>query len=210
MNRWGRAILGAATGGVALLALGASAQSRLLCSYSLQGGWSSYAPSEYITRRARSNDPSGIPQVVSRINGALRIDPNFDVLIAEGEDNAMATTAGGRKVLIIDVEFLERVNSRAGNQWAAISIIAHEVGHHIAGFSPDSHRAELNADYWSGQALMRLGASRRSSTRAIMTFGTEQDSSSHPSKYRRAQTIERGWDDASAGRIDYDFCDDCR
>jgi hypothetical protein len=151
-----------------------------------------------------------VPQVVDQIKRRLSINVTFDIYIAENEDNAFATVANGRKILVVDVGFLEKLNKVARTEWSAISVIAHEVGHHIAGFSANKHRGELNADYWSGQSLRRLGSARDAATSAILAFGTDLDTPSHPNKSRRAAAIERGWDDAAAGRIDYDFCDDCR
>jgi hypothetical protein len=178
------------------------------CSFSLDDGWSSYGSSNYVNaRRPRPNDPSGVPQIIAAINDALGISPSFDVYISAGQNNASASVANGRKILMIDVDFLEGINRMAGTEWGAIQVIAHEVGHHIAGFLNDRLRGELNADYWSGQALQRLGSSRESAQAAIMAFGGEQDSSSHPNKYRRAQTIARGWDDARRDFIDRTFCD---
>jgi hypothetical protein len=159
---------------------------------------------------AESNDKSGIPKVVDKIKDALSIQADFDVYIAEQEDNAFATVANGRKLLVVDVGFLEKLNRRANSDWGAIQVIAHEIGHHIAGFSNDRHRSELNADYWSGQSLQRLGSAKTAATSAILAVGTEFDTPSHPNKNLRATTIERGWDDAKKGRIDYSFCDNCR
>jgi hypothetical protein len=179
--------------------------------YSLRGGWSGGdTEREYITRRAGPEDRSGVPQVVARIRQALRFDVNFDILIAEDEDNAFATVANGRKILVVDVDFLEQLNGVARTQWAAIQVIAHEVGHHIAGFLPEHHRSELSADYWSGQSLQRLGATQAAAARAILTVGTEVDTPTHPNKYARRDAIARGWQDAARGRIDYSFCAACR
>lgn len=188
----------------------ASASARPFCRFSLAEGWSDTGPSEYVTRRATSNDRSGVPQVVRRITNAFEIDVAIDILIAEQEDNAFALVAGGRKILIVDVGFLEKLNRIAGTQWAAIQVISHEVGHHIAGFSPDSHRNELNADYWSGQALQRLGAAQDVAASSILAVGSEIDTHSHPNKRRRAQVIRRGWTDAKRNYIDYSYCLDCR
>jgi hypothetical protein len=55
-----------------------------------------------------------------------------------------------------------------------------------------------------------LGSAKAAATRAILAVGTEVDTASHPNKHRRAAAIERGWDDAAQGKIDYSFCDDCR
>lgn len=180
-----------------------------LCQYSLNRGWSSSYSGDYIKRRARTNDPSGIPQVVDRIQRSLGFRSDFEILIAENENNAMAVLENGKRFLVIDVDFLDGLNRRTGTQWSAIQVIAHEVGHHIAGFSRDSHRSELNADYWSGQALQRLGSARDAATKCILAVGTETDSSSHPNKYRRASVIGRGWDDAARNYIDRGFCLNC-
>lgn len=183
---------------------------RPFCRFSLVDGWSDYGPSEYITRRATSTDRSGVPQVISRIMKALSFSADFDIFIAEQEDNAFAAVANGRKILVVDVGFLEKLNRAARTQWGAIQVIAHEVGHHIAGFTADGHRNELNADYWSGQSLQRLGAAKSAATAAILAIGTDFDTPSHPNKRRRASTIERGWQDAAQKRIDYSFCQSCR
>lgn len=188
----------------------ARAQALPFCRYSLRDGWSASGPSEYITREARPDDPSGIPQIVARIRQVFSIAVPFDIYIAEKEDNAFAAVANGKKILVVDVGFLEKINGTARTQWGAIQVVAHEVGHHIAGFSQDRHRGELNADYWSGQALQRLGSAMEAATAAIRAFGTDFDTSSHPNKTRRAQTIERGWTDARRNYIDYSFCDACR
>jgi len=187
---------------------------RPFCRYSLQDGWSDtppegYISGEYITGKAGPNDKSGVPQVVAKIRQVLSFTPNFEIWIAEQEDNAFATVSGGKKILVVDVDFLENLDRIARTQWAAIQVIAHEVGHHIAGFGPTPHKSELNADYWSGQTLQRLGAALKASTAAILAVGTDFDTPSHPKKTTRAATIERGWTDANDGRIDYSFCLEC-
>jgi len=179
------------------------------CHFSLNGGWGDDGRDSYITHEAKPNDKSGVPQVVKNIEKVFGFNVPIHVMIAAQEDNAYATVAGNKKILIVDVGFLEKVNQYAGTEWSAISIIAHEIGHHIAGFVGPSHTRELNADYWSGQALQRLHAARDASTAAILTFGTELDTQSHPNKYRRRDVILKGWDDAASGRIDYSHCDSC-
>jgi hypothetical protein len=183
---------------------------RPFCGFSLRQGWHARPKSSFVTHKPKRDDRSGVPQVIEKIYESLSIQPDIELYLAQNEDNAYATVAGGKKIVVVDVDFVERVNLRAKTKWGAIQVIAHELGHHIAGFNEDAHRAELNADYWSGQALQRLGAGREAATRAILAMGTENDTSSHPSKYRRAATIEKGWDDAMADKIDYGFCDDCK
>ncbi|MDB5873780.1 MAG: hypothetical protein JWQ07_3222 [Ramlibacter sp.] len=197
-------------GALALPTSAASQKVTPFCEFSVTRGWGAKRKTEYITHRAGPKDKSGVPQVVNSIYQALSIKPQIEIFLAEKENNAFATVAGGKRIIVVDVEFVETVNKLAKTNWGAIQVIAHELGHHVAGFSADRHKAELNADYWSGQALQRLGASRAAATKAIMVLGSEGDTESHPSKHRRAPTIERGWDDAVANKIDYSFCEDCR
>ena len=203
-------LLGLGVGSALSLKVRAEPPVRPFCKYSLKDGWNDDDSAEYITHKAAPNDRSGIPQVVGQIKKQFSITVSFDIYIAEQEDNAFATVANGRKILVVDVGFLEKLNRLVGTEWGAIQVIAHEVGHHISGFLADRHRSELNADYWSGQSLKRLGSSKEAATRAILTVGTEFDTASHPNKHRRAEVIARGWDDAASGKIDYSFCTDCR
>lgn len=183
------------------------------CRFSLNDHqWSNTGPLEYLAQRVNpGNDSSGLTEVVRKINRSLAIGPAFEILILKGDNNAFAAIANGRRILAIDVGFVDRVNREVGTDWAAISIIAHEVGHHVDGFSPgNSIRRELNADYWSGQVLQRLGASKHAATRAILRIGTDYDSVTHPNKWARAEKISQGWTDASQGRIDYSHCMNCQ
>jgi hypothetical protein len=187
------------------------AQGRIpFCRFSLEDGWSADGKMEWITRQATRNDRSGVPQVIREIVRVLKFREPIEVYIAKQENNAFATVAQGRKLIVADVEFLESLNRYAGTEWGAIQVIAHEVGHHIAGFIQDRPRGELNADYWSGQALQRLGADKDAATSAILVFGTDVDTQTHPNKHRRAEVIARGWNDSYRGKVDYSFCEACR
>lgn len=190
---------------------------RPFCGFSLKGTTGRYYYEEqeqqYITRKAKPGDRSGIPDVVAEIEKELGINAGISVYIATDENNCFATIGrGGERMLIADHMFLNKVNQISGTQWAAISIIAHEVGHHIAGFSrrPTQLESELDADYWSGYALQKLGSGKSAAARCILRFGTEQDSDSHPNKYKRAAAIKMGWDDAEKGSFDPDRCEGCQ
>lgn len=204
--------------GLLLCSLAAHAQPPLpFCSFSVEDGWSDRPPdayvhrrSEYIVRKAKRNDPTGIPDVIGRIKGTLDISVPIDIYIARDENNAFATVANGRKIIVADTGFLGQINTISRTEWGAVQVLAHEVGHHIAGFDSDRHRGELNADYWSGQVLQRLGAARAASTKAILAFGTDFETTSHPAKGRRARVIEKGWDDAARNYIDYSYCISCQ
>src|SRR5450432_550427 len=78
----------------------ASAAGLPFCRFSIRDGWSAAGPEEYISHRAGPKDKSGVPQVVNMIRHTLSVTPTFDILIAKEEDNAFATVAGGKKILV--------------------------------------------------------------------------------------------------------------
>jgi len=163
---------------------------------------------EYIVKESTVGDETGIADVVESIKKVIGINVPFVTYISKGEDNAFATVVKGRRILVIDHMFMHTVNKGAGTEWAAISIIAHEIGHHVAGFSrrPTQHEAEFDADYWSGYILQKLGSSEEAATKCIMRYGSEIDTKSHPNKYSRSSAIKKGWQDAKKGYLDKDRC----
>lgn len=167
---------------------------------------------EYITRRSEVGDSTGLADVVGTIQKTLNFSVPISVYVSENENNCFATIEqNGSRLIVADHHFLNNVNVSSGTRWAAISILAHEVGHHIAGFSrySDKKESELAADYWSGYILQKLGAGRNAAVRCILFFGSETDTFSHPNKYSRAQSIEKGWDDAFNNTMDRTKCEGC-
>ena len=166
------------------------------CTYSLDKGWMS-AGGNFVVKEIVGNDQTGLIEIVKRIKEVASIDEErFRVMLAKNENNARALLQNNQRYLIIDVDFLVNVNDRCHNRWAAISIIAHEIGHHISNFEGSAHEKELKADYWSGYILQKLGASQSSACIAMQLIGSNNDSSSHPNKFRRIQSIKQGFADA--------------
>ena len=183
------------------------------CRFS-KDGWSGTGDQVIKATRVRMDNhrhPTGIPQVVVEITEALSIDHEFDIYVSQGQSDAMASPDGDRGMLILDTEFLKDLNRRTGTDWSAIHVIAHEIGHHIAGFSDDLHRNELYADYWSGLILGRLGAPSDEAWRAFGSgiLGGEA-TRTHPSGSERIKMVRLGWEHARKGTIDFSYCDGCR
>ncbi|MBW8683322.1 M48 family metalloprotease [Chitinophaga rhizophila] len=183
------------------------------CGFSLKSGFYNIGGTrEYITREAVKGDNSGIPDVIQEIKNTLNFSVPIKVFIAAEEDNCFASIGeNGVRMIIADQLFLNKVNKSTGTQWAAISIIAHEVGHHIAGFNryTSQLKSELDADYWSGYILKKLGANQEAAVKCILYYGTDYDTSSHPNKRARAATIRQGWNDAVKGSYDPSRCESC-
>jgi hypothetical protein len=117
---------------------------------------------------------------------------------------AHAVFVDGREAIVYNPRFLDTINERAGTSWAAVSVIAHELGHHFYGHAhepvedlpPDVLREhELEADYFSGYVLARMGASREDAEAAQEAFFASMESPTHPDSYRRIAAISAGWTD---------------
>ncbi|MDP6653123.1 MAG: hypothetical protein QGF90_13625 [Gammaproteobacteria bacterium] len=86
---------------------------------------------------------------------------NF-VIQAANVDNAVAVVNDTDRYILYNQDFMLRI-AAVDRDWAALSILAHEVGHHLQGHTllPGGSRPpiELEADQYSGFVLERMGAS---------------------------------------------------
>ena len=133
------------------------------------------------------------------------LSSNFKVYSAPIE-NAVATIINNQRYILYDPQLLSYSDRQSGNYWSSISILAHEIGHHLSGHTITNTGSnpsdELEADKFSGFVLYKLGASLEQSTSAMQSLGSENDSYSHPSKFKRMQSITKGWNEASQQRYE--------
>lgn len=122
---------------------------------------------------------------------------NFLVQEQNGINNAYATIIRNKRYIIYDNSFLESLDSYAGTQWASISVLAHEMGHHYRGHVVDRGGStppkEIEADYFSGYVMAKLGASLDEATGGMAIIASPNASSTHPAKANRLDAITRGW-----------------
>jgi len=141
--------------------------------------------------------------VMAKIATAARLDAPPDIYRAP-VTAAHAVFIKGREAVVYNPGFLDDINDRAGTPWAAVSVIAHELGHHYYGHSHQKidglppgllHERELEADYFSGFVLARMGASLEDAEAAQEALFAAADSPTHPDSYRRLVAISAGWHD---------------
>jgi hypothetical protein len=143
--------------------------------------------------------------VVAEIMRYTGLPQNFDVL--EGEvPNAAAVILLGpdklpRRVIAYNPTFMGEVRAAtANNDWAPISIMAHEIGHHLSGHTimPGGSQppTELEADKFSGFVLYKMGAQLPDAQKAMNTLVPEADGKTHPGRSKRVRAIEDGWNQA--------------
>ncbi len=142
--------------------------------------------------------------VVDNILAQVGLKRNFVVMECPKIENAVAVNLpsdmGTIRYIIYDNKFLERVDNTTKTDWAAISILAHEVAHHLNGHTLDMagsrYIKELEADEFSGFVLFKLGASLYESQAALRELQSAAGSSTHPPKNERLKAVETGWNNA--------------
>src|SRR5687767_3087768 len=92
-------------------------------------------------------------QTIKDIISVIGLKPNFEVQAAN-IPNAAAVVYRGKRYVLYNPDFINRLNNAAGNKWASISVLAHEIGHHLDGHTLDGRGSrpeiELEADEFSG------------------------------------------------------------
>ena len=139
--------------------------------------------------------------VLAEIAGASGVDAVPAIYRAQ-VSAAHAVYVDGRAAIVYNPGFLDEVVERAGTPWAAVSVIAHELGHHHYGHSHESvetlpladrHEHELEADFFSGYALARMGATLDEAEAAQAALFSEAPSPTHPGSSSRLAAISEGW-----------------
>ena len=147
-----------------------------------------------------------LPREINQVETILNftgLSQNF-VLYSAPIDNAVATIINNKRVIIYDPKLFSFADTKSNSFWSSMSIIAHEIGHHLQGHTLEkggsSHEKELEADKFSGHILFKMGASLEQATFAMRQFGSEKDSQTHPSKYKRMNAISLGWNSSADQR----------
>ncbi len=147
---------------------------------------------------------------VDKILSQIGLFRNFTIQECPDINNAVAKNidvGDGKKAryILYDNEFFEKISDKASNDWAATSILAHEIGHHLNGHSLNNEGSnlawELEADEFSGFVLARMGSSLEDAQSAIKTLKREEATRTHPAKADRLNAIAKGWSRGSGKTI---------
>lgn len=125
---------------------------------------------------------------------------NFYVMECPSIDNCFAATRNGERLIVYDPGFMRKINDITRTDWAALSILAHEIGHHLQGHTikqgGSDHEKELEADEFSGFVMYQMGATLRQAQSAIFKLTSDYPTSTHPVRTKRLKSIEKGYNDA--------------
>jgi hypothetical protein len=145
------------------------------------------------------NSDAVAESVVKNIMSVVGLHPNFE-LRAANVPNAAAVILQNKRYILYNPKFMNQINEATGSNWAAISILAHEIGHHLNGHTLDNvgsrPETELEADEFSGFVLRRMGASLADAQAVMGLIASMKGSHSHPAKKDRLTYIASGWNNA--------------
>ena len=152
-------------------------------------------------------------KALDKIITVTGISKRFALYQCSGINNCEAITFRGIRYIFYDQNFMKSITASAGS-WTNLSILAHEVGHHVNAHSLDwfalasgeiqgitleqKRQQEIEADEFSGFVLAKLGATLIQSQAAVKLASDDGDDSysTHPSRSKRLIAIERGYNQA--------------
>lgn len=134
---------------------------------------------------------------VERIMKFTGLPQNFEIRAAN-VTNASAVIEGEKRIILYSQSYIADVLKRTNTQWSAVSIMAHEIGHHLSGHTLSElggSRAdkELEADRFSGHVLYQMGATLDQAKAAMESLPDKTPPSNYPPKSARLAAIYSGW-----------------
>lgn len=149
---------------------------------------------------AATTTATGARDIVQEIINVIGLKPRFELQPAD-IDNAAAVVYNGERYILYNERFLDAINNAVHTDWGGVSILAHEIGHHLNGHtlsrSGSNPEDELEADEFSGFVLRKMGASKAEAQAAIELLSEEETSRTHPGKRYRLAAISKGWQTAN-------------
>ncbi len=144
-----------------------------------------------------------VKEAVGEILKRIGLPVNFVLVSCPNIKNARAATGDdGLRYIVYDMNFISTIGSGSNTDWAAMSILAHELGHHFDGHTlrppktlEEQRKNELQADFFSGFILQRLGSTLEESQIAIKANSADGDDtySTHPNKEKRLASVTEGY-----------------
>ncbi len=144
-------------------------------------------------------------EAVDEIMKQLGLSRYFMLARCPNIRNAVAlSTTGGDQYIVYGEQFIQRIKGNTID-WAALSILMHEAGHHLSGHTlrsagdmKETRSLELEADRFSGAMMYKLGATLQQAQQAVNRVASDEDDKykSHPRLSLRLTAIEEGYNEA--------------
>jgi hypothetical protein len=150
---------------------------------------------------------------IMRIFGGF--SKNF-TMIACKNNNASASVNEGllrkKRVISYDLNFFSYVINKCGATNAYLPIIAHEIGHHLAGHTEQEigtkKYAEIEADIFAGFVCRKLGLTEPETIAPFELLAKKDASANYPSAIARKNNVIDGWRKGGEGILTTELIND--
>lgn len=161
------------------------------------------------------SDNNEAKKYLDEICKAAGIKSNFIIVQCNSINTCLAVEKDGDPYILYDNSFLNKlkpsvaygfteksINNNSNNKdWASLTILAHEIGHHInQHFSKTIRSAlslkdiELQADEYAGNIISRLGGSLQQGEKVYYSDVVSVNATlSHPSRAERLKAFQEGY-----------------
>ena len=152
-----------------------------------------------------------IENMIDRILTIAKIGQQYNVCRLPNSFNAVAIIYQKKRIIAYDSAYLNRLARQSGEMhWGKITVLAHEIGHHIYGHTDKlltleklpqmqqlalKRQYELEADQFAGIVLANMGASLSSAKALIgmLKIHKKEIFSTHPDAKKRVNAVTKGW-----------------
>lgn len=115
--------------------------------------------------------------------------------------NIEASILHRKRYISYNPKYIGSLNKITRNKWAVMTLLAHEVGHHLNGHTirkgGSTPELELEADEFAGFILQKLGATLQESQHVMHYISKSKESRTHPARNSRLHAIANGWNKAA-------------
>lgn len=147
---------------------------------------------------------SNIQGMLQEIIDATGLHTDFELKEADVL-NIEASISHRKRYIFYNPAYITSLNNITKNKWAVMTLLAHEVGHHLNGHTirkgGSTPKLELEADEFAGFILHKLGATLQQSQNVMYYIAKTKESRTHPAKDSRLRAIEKGWNKAAAEQM---------
>ncbi|WP_176526947.1 M48 family metalloprotease [Rhizobium subbaraonis] len=135
--------------------------------------------------------------VVVSVCDSIGLPANFTIVsVRDRRVNAYATLKDSERLIVYEENFMRSIADANSKNWTGLTILAHEIGHHLCGHTLDTIGSrpprELEADHFAGFAVSRLGGSLEQA-QVVFARLSQRGSITHPPRDERLEAVKAGW-----------------
>ena len=151
--------------------------------------------------------PASAEQIVNTMLSDMGISNKYNLReckeLSKNNARAQAFIKDGKikKYIVYDIDFLNDIANSAETNYAAMFVLAHEVGHHMNDHTLNSSSSEIpleiEADYFAGTKLAISKVNLEQTLRAVRTvkdiYTSKSRFATHPGRMDRMKAAYNGW-----------------